>query len=200
MSMQTASRTITSNGILEVEWSESTGQKLVGVELGHISRELDSLATVVGLSSAIASSFKPDASPYERVQTFNPQVHRVHFGSPLMVEIALLPTVTESVAALAFLIYACKRAWGIDLEFKTHREDMRRRFIEAKRKADAAQERVDTAWKEASPSQKGEGTARDRALKEVERDLDWGADATLIADTRQAPWGKGRGSVRIEDS
>jgi hypothetical protein len=60
-------------------------------------------------------------------------VRRISLASPLEVEIEIAKAITESAAALGFLIYVVKRLWTVDLELRTRRveqEDIYRRAVE----------------------------------------------------------------------
>jgi hypothetical protein len=72
-------------------------------------------------------------SPYAAAGSDDYFVKRLHYGSPFDLEF-LLPFLTP--AGLACLFYACKRLFGIDLEFKAYREKRRLEYLEAKRMAE----------------------------------------------------------------
>lgn len=59
-------------------------------------------------------------------------------GSPLEVVYEVSATLTASGLGLKTLIYGLKRVYGLDLELRTHRQELRQKFHEAKRLADEA--------------------------------------------------------------
>jgi len=193
MPVETEARTSTAHGTLKVTWNESSVQDLIGgVHLEHISEELMRIGHITALASAIALEVKPDASAFERIRTLDPKVRRVHFGSPFIVELEIAREIAESMAALTFLIYAFKRAWGIDLELKAHREDMRRLFIEAKKKADTAQERIEQG-------KEGVMTQREAPHDLAEHELNWGKDAARMAEGFKKYWDGDSATLQIDD-
>ncbi len=185
----------TSNATLEIRWEESSSQGIIGVQLGHITDELQNLGLIVNLSLAIALELKPTSSAYERALTLDTKVRRVHFGSPLLVDLQLAREVIESAAAITFLIFALKRAWGIDLELKAHREEMRYRFIEAKQKADQAQDRVDQAYADLKVDRSVTATVYDQLNEE----LGWGADAASASQITRKFWTGARATLHLDD-
>jgi hypothetical protein len=178
---------------LEVCWTESAALQHVGVEIDHIAGELRNLASVVGLAAAIAENLSPTLNPYGRGRLLPPKVSRVHFGSPLITSVELGREIAASVGAIAFLIYGLKRIWGLDLELKTHREEMRARFVEAKRRAGDAQSRIDTAEALATAEKLKEEIAR------IDNAQGWGDQASISADGVTRMWDGNQATWQIDD-
>jgi hypothetical protein len=141
--MGTDTRVSTGLATLEIAWAESPAQESMGVQPDHIANELINIGELLGLATAEASDYQSGADPVERAASFGVTVRMVHFGSPLIAELSVFRDVTKDAGALALLIYGLKRAWGIDLELRAHRADMRRRFIEAEHLADVAERMVE---------------------------------------------------------
>jgi hypothetical protein len=193
--MQTETPVATNHGTLQVQWNESSVQQLVGIQAEQIADEIRNLALFVSISAAIAKNFKPDAdNVFERTRPFDPTVRRVQFGSPLFIELDLAREITEGTASLAFLAYALKRAWGFDLEIKTHREEMRKRFLDAKRRADRAEKMIER-------SERGKGDTRfARSYSErVAQGEKWGQGAIDLPISVRRLWDSGHAEIRIDD-
>ena len=65
-------------------------------------------------------------------------VRHLQLGSPFDIALTLPAAIATATPAVTALIYAAKRLWGFDLELRTHREEMRAKYLEAKRRADDA--------------------------------------------------------------
>jgi hypothetical protein len=63
------------------------------------------------------------------------QLRLLRLASPLEIAAQLPAIVATSVPAVATVFYIAKRAWGLDLEFRAHREGKRVEFLEAKERA-----------------------------------------------------------------
>jgi hypothetical protein len=85
-------------------------------------------------------------------------VKKLHYGSPFQLEL-LLPLLTP--AGLAGLLFAAKRLYGIDLEFKAHREERRIEYLEAKARAEALSKEIRTPAEPPKHWQLIRGTLRD---------------------------------------
>lgn len=182
----------TDYGIIELTWQESATQLAHGrVPLKQINKELQNIDAVVGLAIAIATGARSDAPPFERAAAKEPGALKVHYGSPLFVELDVTQLI-QSVSALAFLIFALKRVWGFDLEMKAHREEMRCRFLEAQERADALQAKIE----ETKDGLLGERTA---PFDLAEHELDWGKDSAHAPDKIKAVWKGRRARLRVED-
>jgi hypothetical protein len=72
-----------------------------------------------------------------RGRSLNIPIQSIHYGSPFEFQF-LLPMLTP--AGLAALLYMAKRLYGIDLEFKAHREKRRLEYLEAKAMAEEFQD------------------------------------------------------------
>jgi hypothetical protein len=60
------------------------------------------------------------------------EILRLSYESPLEIALIVAPTIAASVSALATLIYGLKRLYGVDLEFRTYREERRAEYLAAK--------------------------------------------------------------------
>ena len=100
--------------------------------------------------------------------------------------------IIQHVGAIAFLIFALKRVWGLDLEIMAHREEMRGRFLEAQQRADALQARIE----ETKDGLLGERTA---PFDLAEHELDWGKDSARAPDKIRAEWRGRRARLRVKD-
>jgi hypothetical protein len=189
--MQPKSIIFTVTSTLELEWDESRLQKMAGdVRLAHVSRELTNTSMVVSLASAIALEYEPEAEAQDRVWAFDPSVSKVHFGSPLMVELGEIPEIAGSLAGLSFLIYALKQVWSLDLELRTHRKEARERFLEASQRVVALEERL---------AQESPALHPDSVLEESEKRLAWGKHSAHLPRNLKQLW-KGRRAVfRIDE-
>jgi hypothetical protein len=197
--MQTATQTSTSHAILEVEWDQSTDTKFAGMDLERMMSHLERLDGIMEVANTIAKGFFLDSPASERARAgaFSPSLRRLRFESPLVIELGVIREIAEGVGALAFLVFALKRTWGIDLELKAHREAMRLRFVEAKQKADAAEATVEAVQKEAisgHPFRYDEALV-DATYKAIDYDLDWGKEATKHGNVRDPRWGDARGTI-----
>jgi hypothetical protein len=66
-------------------------------------------------------------------------VRRLRYESPLEIALFVPAALLASRHALAVLIFSLKRMYGIDLEFRTHRQQQRAAFYEAKKQATEAE-------------------------------------------------------------
>lgn len=191
--MTTAERIATSFAVLDLEWEESAALKQVGVQTSYIGDELNNAGYIVGGTTAIATGLKPDDDFFNRAHPLEPRVLKVAFGSPLFVSLEIGREVAASIGALSFLIYGLKRAWGVDLELKAHREEMRERFFEAKRRASDAQSRMDTAQ-----ALMDQAKHEEEAVK-ISEQQGWGQDATFAPDGMRKRWDARRATLRVDD-
>jgi hypothetical protein len=89
-------------------------------------------------------------------------VQSLRYGSPLWLNILLAASTPPS---LGLLIFGAKRLFGVDLEFRAHRERMgaeyeesRARHLQAKRIADALAAAPLLPWPQLHPSDSGQAT------------------------------------------
>lgn len=181
----------TDSCMLEVELVESAALELVGVPISFIADEIRHLGLLLGGAIAIAEEFKPRADFYERARSLDPKALKVHFGSPLQITVEL-GKVAGSIGSLAFLIYSLKRAWGLDLELRAHREEMRERFYVAQLRANDARSRMDAALT------LGDYDTIGTQSEKISADQGWGPGATIAPGGRQRFRGKGA-VLRVED-
>jgi hypothetical protein len=92
---------------------------------------------------------------------FGIRVKQLHYGSPFQLEL-LLPLL--SPAGLAGILFAAKRLYGLDLEFKAYRESRRIEYLEAKARAGQLTSQAQAHLREGEASQRWrliKGTLRD---------------------------------------
>lgn len=110
-----------------------------------LRRDLDLLSELVVMADYVASPKPQD--PLELARAGLPgrpidlwisrtvgkvEILRLSYESPLEIALVVAPSVAASVSALATLIYAIKRLYGVDLEFRTYREERRAEYLAAK--------------------------------------------------------------------
>lgn len=119
-----------------------------------------------------------------RIRELEPTLISVDYGSPLVFLLGLPREIVEDAAAMSLLVFGLKQLWGVDLELRTHREDLRARLYEAQRRADHAKHRA----RAVRNSQEGESDLRQTFAKEMKREEveEWGKSiAVELEDRRQ---------------
>jgi hypothetical protein len=188
----TSKPVFTEYGILELTWQESATQAGAGgVPLREVIHELQNINTIVGLATAISLDARLGESPFERAAGRGATTLKVRYGSPLFIELDVTQIV-QGVGALAFLIFALKRIWGLDLEIMAHREEMRGRYLEAKERAEALQARIE----ETKDGLLGERTA---PYDLAEHELDWGEGSARAPDGIKPVWKGSHAKLRVDD-
>ena len=153
-----------------------------------VARQVERMGWLVGLAGAIATNHLVDAPPDRRAKKWEPELVRAHYGSPLEGILAISAELGGHLAAMAFLIYGVKRLWGIDLELKTHREELRKRYFEASEKAELARWKAEKAI---GQGRRGEVALSRRARRELgrlDREQGWGKGASAdVERMKEAP-------------
>lgn len=185
--MTTGTEVITGHAILQMEWADKRSPFSMGLD--EMLIELEKLSTISRLSEAIARGVKPDQSSWDRIITLDVDCRRLRYESPVVVDLAFGPAVAASVPALSYLIYMVKRFWGLDLELKAHRQEMRLRFLEAKEQADLAESRL-AAYGLAVPED---------VPDEINEDLGWGRGATQVRKLSKNPLQGKRATLSLDD-
>lgn len=66
------------------------------------------------------------------------EIRRLQYESPLEIALLLPPAIIASKVGLSIVIFAIRRMYGMDLELRTYREDLRAEYYAAKRHAEEA--------------------------------------------------------------
>lgn len=103
-----------------------------------VEQQLRTMSELVAVATWVAESNPRETKPdFEQINTIaeSTAVLRISYASPLEVALVVAPAVASSRLALAALISAARRLYGVDLELKTYREERRAEFLQAKRLA-----------------------------------------------------------------
>jgi hypothetical protein len=117
------------------------------IRVGELTGALRFLASAIAIAD-LASRAPPQdvAGDFHAVLRGNIEsvtalvaTRRVRYESPLELALFVPPVVIATTSALAALIFSLKRMYAIDLEFRTHREEHRAAFLEAKKRSEEAE-------------------------------------------------------------
>jgi len=118
--------------ILAVELRFQYADGTEAPSLSSVSRLFVSLTRWLALAKPYPGMGREE-SPEPRVVSPSDlaSVRSIHLGSPLEL-VAYLPAIATGVSSLGVLVYAAKRAFGLDLEFRTHRLEKQIEFDRVK--------------------------------------------------------------------
>ncbi len=214
--------TMTQAGSLEVELEPDARTRFMrNPRPSELGAQLVALGNCLALARAVASGEdRAWESPESELLEFEPQLSLARFESPLVAVAAVPGLVLTSAAAMRFLIYAVKRIWTIDLEFRTHREQRERDFFEASAEAEKAAQRLSEIRRERSDISRRvhvrarhEGLSREqvekllrneiRSLERLQRDAaieaGWSFDSVKHLDDISGGGWSGRATWSAED-
>jgi hypothetical protein len=111
------------------------------VLVGELTSEARLLASCVVIAhfATIVTGDPGALRDYVESRTAFVRTRRVRYESPLELALLLPPAIFAVTSGLTALIFGLKRMYAIDLEFRTHREEHRAAFLEAKRHAEEAE-------------------------------------------------------------
>jgi hypothetical protein len=109
--------------------------------VGDFGALMASLAGLVALTEPRSRGYLLGPSPVNTWSALRfdvphqPTLYRLRAESPVEIAMAL-PAAVAAIPALASLLYAAKRIFVIDLEFRAHRERMRINYLKARRQVE----------------------------------------------------------------
>ena len=125
---------------------------ILGLRVQQLTSELSCLAELLALSRWTAFVLHDDgfavwpalfhAPPLRRALaslSSNIGVRRMRYNSPAEIALIVPAVIIGSKAALALLTFGLKRIYGLDLELRVHREELRAAFFDARTKAEQAE-------------------------------------------------------------
>jgi hypothetical protein len=156
------------------------------VSIGDVTSLFEALADVQTFVTEIAlrDLYPPaDRPPSGPPSGYTNTVRYLHMASPLATVIDVAAIIGASTYALSSLVYLLRSMWGLDLELKTRREELRAAFYEAKELADKARDgEIDVSW-----TSDAERMRRDVAERNW---MAWwqGEEAAILADWDAFQW------------
>jgi hypothetical protein len=121
------------------------------LRIGELANEMRFLASSIAIAQFVATVMPELAADNlqvalrERIEGLSTlvRIRRLRYESPLELALIVPPAVFAATSALAVLIFSLKRMYTLDLEFRTHREERRAAFLEAKKRSQEAER----AWR-----------------------------------------------------
>jgi hypothetical protein len=204
--MPTAAELSVGQGLLELSWIDKAGSQLADADITQINHVLDHVALIAGLGSAMAIGLEKPEEVTERIRMFPTKVRRLRFESPLFLSVEVPRAVVESALTVGFLMYALKRAWGFDLELRTHRSDLQRRFVEAQERVLLAERRYKQLQTDRPRRRRlifGRNDAEiaeiAKEFEEMDQDLQWPKGTSQAAEHYDPDWEGDEAVLHLEE-